>query len=145
MKTSPRKLALAFAVALSCIATQTHAQQNDVLYQDLGGKDGIARIVNDFVPMIVNDPRIKQFFENADTERLALMLTEQFCQISGGPCKYSGRDMHAVHESMGVNTANFNALAEDLQQAMENNHVSSRVANQLVARLAPMKSAIVTK
>lgn len=136
---------IALLLTLVCLPWLAHAESQDELFGKLGGKEGIAHIVGDFVPMIVNDPRIKRYFESADTERLSALLTEQFCQISGGPCKYSGRDMHTVHQAMGVDHAAFNALAEDLQRAMEMNHVSSAVSNQLVARLAPMQRNIVSK
>lgn len=135
-----------FVIGLMIAQPAAHAQQtSDALFQNLGGKEGISKIVNDFVPIIVSDPRIMKFFETADTERLSFMLAEQFCQLSGGPCKYSGRDMRTTHKAMEINVASFNALAEDLQIAMEKNHISSAVSNQLVAKLAPMQSSIVTK
>ncbi|UUZ53037.1 hypothetical protein LP419_29110 [Massilia sp. H-1] len=42
-----------------------------------------------------------------------------------GPCVYSGRDMVASHDEMGVKAAHFNALAEDLQIAMEKRQVQA--------------------
>ena len=41
--------------------------------------------------------------------------------------------------------AQFNALAEDLQVAMERTGVPPRFQNKLMARLAPMQRDIVTK
>lgn len=53
--------------------------------------------------------------------------------------------MKEVHAGLKVTNAQFNALAEDLQIAMERNSVPSYVQNKLVAKLAPMQRAIVTK
>ena len=53
--------------------------------------------------------------------------------------------MSDAHEGMGISNAHFNALAEDLQIAMENNHISSSISNKLVAKLAPMQRPIVSK
>ena len=116
---------------------------NDSLYQHLGAKEGIGQIVDEFIPIVLADARINRFFKDTDTKHLALLLGEQFCLLSGGPCSYSGRDMVSAHEGMGVTLAHFNALAEDLQIAMENRHIASRVANELIAKLAPMQRAIV--
>lgn len=118
---------------------------NDAVYQGLGGKAGIQQIVVDFIPLIQSDERIKSFFEKTDTAKLTMLLTEQFCQLTGGPCEYSGRDMKTTHEGMGIGIAQFNALAEDLQVAMEKNHIATSVQNKLIARLAPMQRAIVEK
>ncbi|MFZ6745183.1 group I truncated hemoglobin [Undibacterium sp. JH2W] len=123
-----------------------HAQSsNDALYQSLGGKTGISTFVNSFVSIVLEDVRINKAFKDTDTERLASLLTEQFCELSGGPCKYSGRSMDEVHKDMQVTNAHFNALAEDLQIAMEKHDVPSSIQNKLIAKLAPMQRPIVTK
>ena len=95
------------------------------------------------------DARIKETFVDTDMKQLAQRLAEQFCELSGGPCrytgKYKGKDMESVHADLKITNAQFNALAEDLQIAMERNNVPSSVSNKLIAKLAPMQRAIVTK
>ncbi|BBB64362.1 group 1 truncated hemoglobin [Undibacterium sp. YM2] len=141
------KTIAASALFVSLFASlSAHAQSgNDALYQSLGGKTGISTFVNSFVAIVLDDARINKAFKETDTERLASLLTEQFCELSGGPCKYSGRSMADVHKDMEVTNAHFNALAEDLQIAMEKHDVPSSVQNRLIAKLAPMQRPIVTK
>lgn len=135
-----------FLLASLSVHAQTQAQtSSDELYQSLGAKQGINTFVNSFVAIVLEDPRINKAFKETDTERLAQLLTEQFCELSGGPCKYSGRSMTESHKDMQVTNAHFNALAEDLQVAMEKHNVPSSVQNRLIAKLAPMQRAIVTK
>jgi truncated hemoglobin YjbI len=55
------------------------------------------------------------------------------------------RDMHTVHIDFKINQAQFNALAEDLQIAMEQHDVPTSVSNKLIAKLAPMQRDIVTR
>lgn len=155
---------IAALVLLSCAALATppaSAQTpypDDTVYQGLGGKDGIKHIVATFIPMVLADPRIKDSFADFDMDQLAVRLGEQFCEFSGGPCKYTGkyrdktmdgvgtvRDMATVHQDLKITNAQFNALTEDLQIAMERNDVPSSVSNKLIAKLAPMQRAIVTK
>ncbi|PXX45365.1 group I truncated hemoglobin [Undibacterium pigrum] len=137
------KIAVGFFLLSSLSA---HAQSSsDALYQSLGGKTGISTFVNSFVAIVLEDTRINKAFKETDTERLASLLTEQFCELSGGPCKYSGRSMAESHKDMQVTNAHFNALAEDLQIAMEKHDIPSSVQNRLIAKLAPMQRPIVTK
>ncbi len=132
--------------ALLCIATLAVAQPaRDDTFQGLGGKPGIKKIVNTFIPLILADPRIKESFTDIDMKNLAMRLEEQFCELSGGPCKYQGKDMVEIHDGLNITRAQFNALAEDLQIAMEKVGVPARYQNKLVAKLAPMERGIVTK
>jgi hemoglobin len=125
------------------VASAPAQAADDTLFRELGGKPGIDKIVADLMPIILADTRINSFFAKTDMKKLQVLLGEQFCQLAGGPCTYSGRDMVASHDEMGVRSAHFAALAEDLQIAMENNHISASASNQLIAKLAPMKRAIV--
>ena len=130
-------------VQLSAQAQSMNA--NDAVYQGLGAKEGINKIVDDFIPIVLADERINRFFAKLDKQQFAGLLSDQFCELAGGPCKYKGKDMYSAHDGMSISNAHFNALAEDLQMAMEKNHISSSIANQLVAKLAPMQRPIVSK
>lgn len=134
---------IAFSTAASSYA-QT-ATPDDSIYQGLGKQEGITKIVNDFVPLILADARIAHFFSRMNKEQFTQLLSDQFCELAGGPCHYKGRDMYTTHDGMAISNAHFNALAEDLQIAMEKNDISTSVANRLVAKLAPMQRPIVSK
>ena len=134
--------------ALLCVASLATAQTpvvDDTTFQGLGGKPGIRKIVDTFIPLILADARIKESFTDIDMKNLAMRLEEQFCELSGGPCKYQGKDMVEIHDGLNITRAQFNALAEDLQIAMERVGVPARFQNKLVAKLAPMERGIVTK
>jgi hemoglobin len=137
--------ALAFASALTCAAQAQTADTTDAVFQDFGGKPGISKVIDDFLGIWQEDPRISGALKDADVERLGFMLKEQFTQLTGGPAVYSGKDMKSAHQSMGLHNADFNALAEDLQKAMDKNNVPVRAQNKLLAKLAPMQHQIVTK
>ena len=102
-------------------------------------------IVGEFLNLVVADDRIKKQFADADMEHLAMRLNEQLCELSGGPCHYGGKDMKTIHADLHITNAQFNALAEDLQSAMEKHQVPARAQNKLLAKLAPMQRSIVTK
>jgi len=115
------------------------------LFDAFHGKAGISRIVDNFVDRDVADPRISDIFKNQDLVRLKRTLKEQFCYLLDGGCDYTGRDMKASHKDMGLQDADFNALVEDLQWAMDKEGVPFRDQNRLLALLAPMHKDVVTK
>lgn len=136
-------IAAATLLALASLAP-AHAA-DDATYRGLGGEKGIKNIVATLIPLIQADPRIMESFADSDMKQVGMHLEEQFCVVSGGPCVYKGKEMSDVHDGLNVTNAQFNALTEDLQVAMERNGVPSNVQNKLVAKLAPMQRAIVTK
>jgi hemoglobin len=135
---------LAGAVLAFAALAPVHAA-DDATFRGLGGQPGIKKIVATLIPLVQADARIKESFADTDMKNLAMRLEEQFCALTGGPCVYKGEEMADVHRGLKVTNAQFNALAEDLQIAMERNGVPSHVQNKLVAKLASMQRTIVTK
>jgi hemoglobin len=134
------------AIALLALAAVGPARAvDDSIYRGLGGREGINNIVATMIKLVLADPRINETFVDSDMKRIEIRLGEQFCVLSGGPCVYNGDEMREVHGGLKVTNAQFNALAEDLQIAMERNNVPSYVQNKLIAKLAPMQRAIVTR
>ena len=117
----------------------------DAFFDGLGGKSGIQKMVEQFMQIVLADERIKAQFTEADVPRLKEKLAQQFCELSGGPCQYSGKPMNVIHDGLHITLAQFNALAEDLQLAMAQQAIPNRIQNKLVARLAPMQRVIVGK
>ena len=114
------------------------------LYQALGEKAGITRLMDDFVNRLVKDPRIGEHFKDVKPAALKESLTDQICSLSGGPCQYKGADMKSVHADMDINKGHFNALVEVLQKAMDGQGIPFAQQNRLLALLAPMHRDIIT-
>ncbi len=120
------------------------------LYDRLGGKKAITAVVDEFVGRVAADTRINSYFAAAaaDPKHLAafkMKLVDQICQASGGPCKYTGKDMKTAHAGMGISGADFNALVEDLVGALDKFKVGEKEKGELLGALGPMKSDIVEK
>ena len=136
-------LALGGAITVS-------AGAHDALYKSLGGKKAIVAVVDEFVGRVAADSRINGYFKDtaSDPMRLAafkMKLVDQICQASGGPCKYTGKSMKEAHAGMGITSADFNALVEDLVGALDKFKVKEADKNALLGVLGPMKSDIVEK
>ena len=119
--------------------------QDKSLYERLGGKGAITAVVDDFVGRVAADNRINGKFANANIPRLKMLLVEQICQASGGPCTYTGRDMKTAHGGMGITSQEFDALVGDLAASLNKFKVPEREKNELLGALAPMKKDIVQR
>lgn len=120
-----------------------HAQ--DTLFADMGGQAGIDRIVEASVDNYLADDRIKAIFDESNIDRLREQFKVQFCQVAGGPCQYTGHDMAIAHKGLHLTNANFNAVVEDLQAAMDKVGLPFTTQNRFLARLAPMQHQVVSK
>ena len=117
----------------------------DSLYDDLGGKQGVARIGADSISAYMADPRLAQYFDDINPDWLKPHMVVFLCHVSGGPCAYHGRSMAAAHRGLHIDQAAFDALVEDLQATLRRAGVSFWTQNRLLARLAPMERDIVTR
>ena len=147
--------ALVLTVAVSPFALQALSQSGTMengmkkkgqsLYDRLGGKKAISAVVDEFVGNVAKDTVINHFFAHANIPHLKMMLVDQICQATGGPCTYKGMDMKSAHRGMGVSTGDFHALVGDLVKALEKFKVPAKEKNELLAALGPMQKDIVEK
>jgi hemoglobin len=149
MKQAATVLALACTLGLAqaqspAPATAT-ATADDSLFRALGGLPVIERVVQDFMDNMLADARIRHTFDHSNIKRVKEKLVEQFCELSGGGCVYTGDPMREVHQGLKLSNADFNALVEDLQLSMDKNGIPSRTQNRLLALLAPMQRETVTR
>jgi hemoglobin len=114
------------------------------LYEAFGEQAGIRSLMADFVQRLRADARIGEQFKATNLDNLAKQLSDQLCQLSGGPCVYNGPDMKTAHGDMDVKRAHFNALVEVLQQTMDARGIPFTRQNQMLALLAPMHRDVVT-
>jgi len=141
------KISLVGLLLGASVATLVEAA-SPTLYDNLGGKPAIVAVVDEFVSRVAADKRINDFFAAVarDPQRLASFkgkLVDQICQASGGPCVYTGKSMKKAHKGMGITSADFNALVEDLVGALDKFNVAGKDKDTLLGVLGPMKADIV--
>ena len=135
-------VAFALATLLAGCASLLPAPQAS-LYERLGGQAGIEAITEAMLARTADDPRIREDFAEADIVHLHASLSEHLCSLTGGPCTYRGRDMRAAHAGLGLTEADFNALVENLVDAMTERGVPLGAQNDLLAILAPMRGDVI--
>jgi hemoglobin len=128
-----------------CQTAQTAAAKPS-LYKRLGGREGIAIVVGDFVANMAGDSRVNARFKDMKppaVEKLKSNLADQICDAAGGPCSYLGKDMKAAHTGMGINEAEWTATVENLVKALDKHKVPAAEKQELLGLLGPMKKDIV--
>lgn len=146
MNASTHPLIAAILMVCSWLLSACHtAPTGSSLYQELGGMEGITDITNNFIYEIGFDENIVRHFQETNLDRFREKFIEQVCEVSGGPCTYSGDTMLDVHTKMNVTEAEFNRTVDLLVAAMNRSGIPHRVQNQLLARLAPTRPDIIYK
>lgn len=133
-------LSAALATLLTACTTTT---TNTTLYDELGAEKGVARIVDNFINEISFDPVIVTHFEKTDQNRFRSKLIEQICEISNGPCRYTGDSMLESHRKMNISEAEFNRTVDLLITAMNKAGTPLTAQNRLLAHLKEMREDII--
>lgn len=148
-----RRLPLLWALLLLCAGCATPgggqgagaaaAAPKGTLFERLGGMAAIEAVVDDLFARVAVDSKLNASFAGAPIPRTRRRLIELVCQLAGGPCHYSGRDMKTVHAGMGITSAQFDALAGHLVEALDRFKVPEREKSELLSLVAPTKADIV--
>jgi hemoglobin len=117
------------------------------LYERMGGNAVIVKVVDDFVANVIADPDIKdrhkKHFMEGDVAGLKKKLVEQVGEATGGPQKYTGKNMKDAHLGLAITDKDFDALVVDLTKALDSNKVGKAEQQELLGMLAPMRKDIV--
>ena len=136
-------LGMVSCIGLTGCATigEQMASKEKSLYERLGGKPAIIAVVDDFAARVAADRRVNRFFANTDVLAFKAKLVDQLCEASGGPCKYTGRDMKTAHQGMGVTNADYEAVVEDLVITLDKFKfwIPQQEKHELLAVLGPMR------
>lgn len=139
------------ALAPTWAAPDAPAQQQPAeksLYERLGGYNAVAAVVDDFIARLASDPQLQKFLVGLSTDskkRLRQHVLDQFCQATGGPCLYTGRDMKTSHAGLGITEKEWDAGAKHLVAALDKFKVPEREKSEVVAFVQSLKKDIVEK
>ncbi len=131
-------LALVAALMSACATVRTPS-----LYDDLGGKAGVARLVDSLIAKYRADSRINDLFHETNFDYFSDRLNEYICLVTDGGCEYKGLSMEDAHSGMEIKEREFNYFVEDGQAAMTEVGISIGVQNRLLKVLAHDHGAVV--
>ena len=139
------------------------ALRKQTLFERLGGQEGIAAIIEDVTPRLLQDPRINwerngvtrsRWFHRAPapgwraTPESVLKLKQHLAQFvglaTGGPAHYEGREMKAVHADMRIANPEFDAAIGDLKASLDKLQIPNQEQKELLAIIESTRPQIVT-
>ena len=113
------------------------------LYERLGGEAKVRKIVNDILDKNYNNPDIGHYFRKVDMKKLKQLVFEFFSMGTGGPHKYTGRDMRTSHTDLKINKEDFEKANIDVLLALEENGVGEAERNEVIGILDSLKHDVV--
>jgi hemoglobin len=143
IRVTDRPLLAVSLVAILVVARSGTAVGAETLYARLGGDAGVHAIADTLIDRVAGDPVLGRSFQDTNLARIKRLLAEQICELSDGPCRYSGDPMRASHAGQHISEAEFYGMVSALRQILHERHVSLGAENELLRLLAPMKRDIV--
>ncbi len=107
------------------------------LFEKLGGESAVDLAVDKFYERVLNDERIKHFFENVDMNKQKSHQKAFLTFAFGGTTQYDGKTMREAHkylvEDMGLNGEHFNAVIENLVGTLKDLGISDELVGEVKA------------
>ncbi len=119
------------------------------LYDRLGGIYAIAAVVDDFIDRIMVDPRLNanpkvdEAHHKVSKAGFKYLVTEMVGWVTGGPQKYSGRNMYDSHSHLDITSPEWEAFMNDLDQTFDKFSVPAAERAELIAIVNSTKADIV--
>src|SRR5262249_48911626 len=119
------------------------------LWDRLGGEAGVRAVTQEFIRAAAADPKA-----NIDrhgnypltperVKRVEQLVVEFVSSVTGGPLKYTGRDMKNSHEGMKITQDEFNAAAGHLIAALQKYNVPQPEIDELVGLVSGVAKDII--
>jgi hemoglobin len=134
------------------------------LFDRLGGQAGISNLVADFTQRAMDDPRVnwtrqgvtqggllhsgKSVAWNPTAQNVDLLkahLVEFLALATGGPAKYTGKQIEGTHANMHISNPEFDAAIGDLKASLDRLKIPNKEQKELLAIVESTRPEIVTK
>lgn len=89
------------------------------LFEKYGGFATVSTIVRQFYKDVMASAQLKPYFENVNMENLIDHQTKFISHALGGPAEYTGRSLENSHRGLKITNADFDEVAEILQDVLE--------------------------
>ena len=113
------------------------------LYAEIGGREAVEAVVDDFYDRVLDDELLQPYFEGVDMEELYTHQVQFVSAVAGGPVAYDGADMQSAHEGMGITEEAFARVATHLDAALRANGVDEEAAEAIIGEVAALEGDVI--
>jgi hemoglobin len=141
--------ALVMLFGATAAVAQAPAPAQPSLYDRLGGLYPISAVVDDFIDRVyVNatlnaNPAIDKARNALRKPGLKVHVASLVCAVTGGPCKYVGKDMKSSHATFGITQKEWDALLVDFRASLDKFKVPAAEQQELIAIVESTRPDIV--
>jgi hemoglobin len=121
------------------------------LYERLGGLKGITTVVDDFIDRLVVNKTLNRNLEiDAGRKRspapyLKYQVSAMLCEVTGGPCKYTGKAMKESHAHMNITEKEWDVMVGEFKKSLAKFKVPAKEQQELFEIVGTTKVDIVAK
>jgi hemoglobin len=149
-------IAVVFVVVLLSVfvSPAARAQQpgaQKTLYERLGGLKGITMVSDDFINRLVvnktlnKNPAIDAGRKNSPPPYLKFQVSQLVCEVSGGPCKYTGKSMKEAHAHLNISEKEWEIMAAEFKKSLNKFKVPAAKQKDLFEIVGKTKADIVVR
>lgn len=137
------------AVPRQTIVNSVMTNDNRSLFDRLGGVYHIAAIVDDLVdrlmdsPALNANPAVDAAHHRLPKAGFKYLVTEMVCWATGGPQRYTGKNMRESHEHLAITEDEWQVFLSDLRSSLDRFTVPAAEQCELFAIVAGTKGDIV--
>eukprot|EP00929_Paragymnodinium_shiwhaense_P093729 TRINITY_DN5397_c0_g1_i1.p1 TRINITY_DN5397_c0_g1~~TRINITY_DN5397_c0_g1_i1.p1 ORF type:complete len:364 (+),score=98.73 TRINITY_DN5397_c0_g1_i1:136-1227(+) len=127
------------------------ADEKKSLFDRLGGSYAIATVVDKFIDVIMVDDdlnaneRVKEAHHKVKPAGFKYLVWEIVNQATGGPAKYTGRDMKTAHWHLKITSSQWNKFAGDFKKVLDEFKVPEKEQTELFNIVGPLKKDVVNE
>jgi hemoglobin len=130
------------------MAKTTDPTNQATLYERLGGKRAITRIVENFLDEFfkhdrIRNPLVVRRHDAAFQPELTRHWIAFVTQNAGGPSTYAGRTMKSAHAGMKISDSDFDLTLEMMAESLDRAEVGAREKKELLAIMSKHRRSIV--
>lgn len=105
------------------------------LVTELGGREALDQIVEDFYLRVQGDPHLAPIFAAVDVEHLVGMQQEFMATALSDSGQQSGASLRAIHAGRGITASHFSRFVEHFVDTLEDRFVDRDMIQAVTQRL----------
>jgi hemoglobin len=113
-------------------------------YDSLGAETGLRSAVDKLYDRIHADPLLAPYFAGVDMPTLRRHQVDMLSAATGGPQKYSGRDMAKAHAGLDITDEAFDRVVGHLNATLVETGADDGAIRAVLGALVPLRPSIVT-
>jgi len=121
--------------------------EKNSLYNRLGGIKNITPLVDELLAKLRSDEQLGRHWKDRGIDNIRMekkYVVDYFCDLTGGPFTYTGRNMVEVHKGMGITEADWKILASHIIAILSKSNLSRNDAEALLEIINDVKNKLIS-